>query len=310
MALPHQSALWTCLEIMEQEELQAATIESLSLGPQSAQAARPMLWSLFSCLQPRAIIETGTSHGLTSAFLWCLGDQLGVRPEIWTFDLAQSTLAPRLWSQIGAERQIHFFRGDSSRLIATHCRPPVDFALIDGDHSYAGAERDWRAIEPMLQQRSAVYLDNMDHSDGCGRFFAELSPLWFHPSMAVLVRGLDGGELQSIFRRYVDTQLSAWLAASAAAEGDRLRAVLRTLLGLLQVPLSPSARIEVAAACREASHLAAASVSLPLSVLRRLSAAHNIGSREAACRERLLELLPVAARRWVERAYHALKPSK
>jgi predicted O-methyltransferase YrrM len=304
----HEFALWECLEAMEgHAELQASTTESLTLGGGHCQAARAMLWSLFSVLHPQQIVETGTSHGLTSAFLWTLGRNLGYKPRIYTFDLADSTLAPRLWNRLGAAASIIFRRGDSALMIPQTCVKGLEFALIDGDHTYAGAKRDWQAIEPLLNVRSAVFLDNMEHADGCGRFFSELTPLWFHPGMAFLARGLDDAEMQSVFKSYARLEFSQWLRALPTDRGNEIRLHLRELLTLLRQPLADPARRRAADLCRMITNLIGRARPLCRSALTALSAGYNIGTLAAARRQRMVEAIPGCLRPWVIQAYHRLR---
>ena len=300
--------LWNCLEAMrEQEDLQACTMESVTLGAGHSQAARSMLSPLFRILRPRRIIETGTSHGLTSAYMWALAKSLGSEPKVFTFDIFGSSLAPILWSRVGAADSIRFLRGDSATLIPTACTDGIDFALIDGDHTELGAKRDWQSIEPLFLSRSAAFFDNMDHVDGCGQFVAGLNPLWFHPGMAILVCGLDDMEMQTVFDSYVRSQLSSWLNAVPAKQGSILRHHLRDLLGLIQRPLPDCTRTRVADLCREISHLASTATRLRRSELREISVRYNIGSLAGVRRQRLIEALPEMFRPWVERIYHFLK---
>ena len=72
-----------------------------------------MLWATFQVLRPNPIIETGTNHGLSAAFMWKLSRAAGGSPRIRTFDIAASTLAPRMWQRLGAVDDILFTQGDS-----------------------------------------------------------------------------------------------------------------------------------------------------------------------------------------------------
>ena len=51
---------------------------------------------------------------------------------------------------------------------------PFNFALIDGNHRYEWAKKDWENILPHMHPSGAVYFDNLKHMDGCGRAFTEI----------------------------------------------------------------------------------------------------------------------------------------
>ena len=53
--------------------------------------------------------------------------------------------------------------------------PPIDLALIDGDHEYESAfwDRDW--LFPLMAPGGVMAFDNLDHSCGCGKAFYEMS---------------------------------------------------------------------------------------------------------------------------------------
>ena len=83
-----EEVLWRCLDALPTlPELQIATMLSLSVGAAHSYEARSMLWSVFRVLRPASIIETGTNHGLTSAYMWTLGEAVGRAPTIRTFDI-------------------------------------------------------------------------------------------------------------------------------------------------------------------------------------------------------------------------------
>src|SRR5262245_24270797 len=73
-----ERVLWSCLDAVPTlPELQIASMLSFSLGAGHSYEARSMLWSVFHVLRPSSIVETGTNHGLTTAFLWTLSRTVG-----------------------------------------------------------------------------------------------------------------------------------------------------------------------------------------------------------------------------------------
>lgn len=305
-----EEVLWECLEnIPELPELQIATMLSLSLGAQHSYEARSLLWSLFRVLRPTRIIETGTNHGLTTAYLWKLGQTLGYSTELQTFDIAASKLAPQLWQRLGMSASVTFTQGDSAAEVGRVGVKGAEFVLIDGDHSYEGAERDWQAAEPLLTERCVILCDNMDHVAGCGRFFATLEPLWFHPTLAMVTRGLSDAEVKEIFAAYSQRLLPLWIAAMSGKKGLEVRRHLTLLNQKMQQEEAPNRaeQYEIAFACRQLSALAQHNVIVRESHLMRISARYDIGTLADARRTRRREAMPPWLHPIMSRAYRLIK---
>jgi hypothetical protein len=309
--LPEQ-VLWSCIEALpDLSSLQAATIWSLALGASHSYEARSMIFSVFKVLHPAFIIETGTFHGLTSAFMWRLGDVNEQRPKLMTFDIESSNLAPRLWRNMGAADDITFVEGDSGTMIAQRVESGQEFVLIDGDHTYVGAERDWEAVQPHLAERSVVFFDNMGHSGGCGRFFATLDPLWFHPEMAIAIQGISGEELHKIFAFYIQRLLPAWMREVASGHGNEVRAAMRSLIELLEgPPCDVTDYQEIATKCYDLSLMSASAEYPRLSELLGISSQYGIGTVRQARHQRIREALPGWLLPWTSRLYRLVRTSQ
>ena len=306
-----ERALWSCVEAMpDLSAMQASAMWSLAIGAAHSFAARSMLFPIFKALRPASVVETGTFHGLTSAFMWRLGYLNKKRPRLMTFDLEASDLAPCLWANLGAADQITFVRGDSGIMVRQCAGSNQEFVLIDGDHTYAGAQRDWEAIHPLLAHRSVVFFDNMRHSGGCGRFFETLDPLWFHPDMAILVRGLSNVELHSAFTFYIQRLLPTWATALASTDGNEVRTSLRSVIELLSPPPPDVTDYrEIANTCRNLSWLSSSAAYPPLSECLVISSQYGIGTVRQARRQRALEALPESILPWARRLYHLVCPA-
>jgi len=308
LQLPEQ-ALWTCIEAMpDLSSLQASAMWSLVLGASHSFEARSMIFSIFKILRPAFLIETGTFHGLTSAFLWRLGEINETRPKVITFDIEASDLAPRLWANLGASDQINFVGGDSGARVSQCAESGQEFVLIDGDHTYEGAKRDWEAVQPLLAARSVVFFDNMGHSGGCGKFFATLDPFWFHPEMAMTVRGLSTNELHTIFTFYIQRLLRMWMGALISRGGGEVRASIESLMKFLERPPSDVTDYrEIANACRSLSDVASCARYPSLSEIFALSSKYGIGSKRDARRQRIREAIPGWLLAPTRRLYHLLR---
>ncbi len=49
---------------------------------------------------------------------------------------------------------------------------PYDFALIDGDHTFEGAMRDWKNTKPLMAKNGVVCFDNLEMD--CGKVFDKI----------------------------------------------------------------------------------------------------------------------------------------
>jgi hypothetical protein len=294
---------------MVTEEVHAATMLSLVLGAQHSYEARSMLMAVFTVLRPSYIVEIGTNHGLTSGFMWSLARQIGLPSVcIQTFDIVASSLAPVIWKGIDAAKEIKFIHGDSSSMIPKVCADSVEFALIDGDHTFEGARRDWRAIESLLAERSVVFFDNMQHAGGCGVFAASLSPLWFHPEMGMVIRGLTAEEIQRIFSYYIDRNLPNWVPLLTDSSGQEVRRNLEELREISAKPLPlDSECVRTAGLCRNLSAAAGKREHLPYSTRILISARYGIGTKKEANRQRTKEILPRWLFQILSRGYQIIK---
>ena len=301
--------LWDCIEaISSLHELQIASMRSLTLGASHSYEARSMLYPVFQVLRPGYIVEIGTYHGLTSAFMWKLNKELGQLSKVITFDIAASKLAPLIWRSLGASGFVTFIHGDSADMIPKKCEEGIEFALIDGDHSYNAAERDWRAIQPLLAPRSVVFFDNMQHPGGCGKFFSTLQPLWFHPEMAIAVSGLTEREVHSLLTAYLQRNLPLWMSALITKRGDELRRNLRALLQMMQQPLSDlETQRATFSLCHDLSATAIDSERPRFWELMEISAHYGIGTLAEARHQQIREALPGWLHPWLSRVYRLVK---
>jgi cephalosporin hydroxylase len=140
--------------------------------------------------KPRTVVEIGTASGGT-LFLWARlshpeaiiisidlpGGPFGGGYAVWLASLYRSFALSR--------QRIHLIRGDShSHETAGQVRAllrgrPIDFAFIDGDHTYDGVKRDFELYSPLLApQGSAAFHDIASkpghENHGVARFWDEL----------------------------------------------------------------------------------------------------------------------------------------
>ena len=82
----------------------------------------------------------------------------------------------------------HLIVGTSDFLLDCNHEDAADrysFVLIDGDHSYAAAKRDWDNLidSGCLAAGAVVLFDNLNHGAGCGKVFYELDPTQYQKTM-------------------------------------------------------------------------------------------------------------------------------
>lgn len=65
-------------------------------------------------------------------------------------------------------------RDDFERELDLHCPDGIDFAFIDGDHSYLGVANDFDAIYSRLSSRGVIAFHDTAVIDGCREFMYDL----------------------------------------------------------------------------------------------------------------------------------------
>ena len=113
-----------------------------------------------------AVVEIGVWHGVTAAVLRRAMAHDGL---LWAVDpfppgrLGFSLQAPIAHAEVrrirnGRVRWIRMTGEDAANVYRQDAGPPVDLIFIDGDHSYEGLLRDWRAWSPLVARGGVVCL--------------------------------------------------------------------------------------------------------------------------------------------------------
>jgi predicted O-methyltransferase YrrM len=125
--------------------------------------------------RPKAVVEIGTHKGGT-LFAWCQAAD----PEalIVSIDLPDGLFgggyseeeARRFQDFALPAQQLHTLRRNSHkrgtvrRLKSLLGGRPIDFLLIDGDHTYKGVKRDWEIYEPLVARGGLIaFHDILEH---------------------------------------------------------------------------------------------------------------------------------------------------
>jgi predicted O-methyltransferase YrrM len=145
------------------------------------------LANLVHQLRPKAAMEIGTLRGGTLFALCRLSDP---RATIISVDLPGGSFgggygwlqAPILRRFAGSEQALYLIRGDShnqksyNQVAVALAGKPLDFLLIDGDHSYAGVKQDFEMYSQLVRPGGVIALhDIADHPADTG---CEVSRFW------------------------------------------------------------------------------------------------------------------------------------
>jgi predicted O-methyltransferase YrrM len=116
------------------------------------------------------VVEIGTARGGT-LWLWCrLADPEAV---IVGIDLAA---APGLRSYAASQQTLRFLASDShlaatrEALVGILTGRPIDFLMIDGDHTYEGVRRDFELYSPLVAEGGLIAFHDIvrpSHQESC-----------------------------------------------------------------------------------------------------------------------------------------------
>jgi hypothetical protein len=124
---------------------------------------RAALLHVLRLAQPPSALEVGTSKGGSLQHIFRHAQttySIDIEPEV------RKRLAPEM-------PNVEFLTGDSKELIGTvlrHCAThaqPLGFALIDGDHTYAGVKADLVALLAIRPERPLWVLMHDSTNPGC-----------------------------------------------------------------------------------------------------------------------------------------------
>jgi cephalosporin hydroxylase len=142
--------------------------------------------------QPRTVVEIGTHKGGT-LFAWCQA----AHPEalIVSIDLPDGLFGGGYSKEEAREfqsfaqpgQELHALRRDSHkrrtlrRLKSLLRGRPIEFLLIDGDHTYEGVRRDWEMYGPLVAPNGLIaFHDIQEHTRAplckVDELWAELAP--------------------------------------------------------------------------------------------------------------------------------------
>jgi predicted O-methyltransferase YrrM len=115
----------------------------------------------------RSILEIGRHKGHSLGlfkYLW-------PNSKIVSIDIEEHKEVFGILDLFDAHNSVDLINGNISSLSTDEI---FDFVLIDGDHYYHSAKKDWEGIQKNISKGSIVLFDDLDHPCGCGKAFREI----------------------------------------------------------------------------------------------------------------------------------------
>ncbi|NNE26605.1 MAG: class I SAM-dependent methyltransferase [Saprospiraceae bacterium] len=144
-----------------QENGKALTISQIVRRASSSKEKCRFLFNLVKYFQPQHILELGTNLGIATSYL-SYAHQSG---QVYTIDADSNLIkhAKELFGNLKINSRISVFNSSFDSFFAEHSDivKTVDFAFIDGDHSYDATVNKVRAIMNNGQQRKVVVIDDI-----------------------------------------------------------------------------------------------------------------------------------------------------
>lgn len=138
-------------------------------------AIRPWLGQfichLFDCNHFHSILEIGRDHGHSfGLFRWLARESYIVsidpKPTETAERIAELLDGPYLFLNMKSDDAF-----EQGSVVGYY-----DLILVDGNHHEAAARRDWENVLKVAAHQAVIIFDNLDHKDGCGKVFHDISP--------------------------------------------------------------------------------------------------------------------------------------
>jgi predicted O-methyltransferase YrrM len=134
------------------------------------------LFRLVRRLRPASCLELGTGLGVSAAYQAAALEANGAGRLITVDTAEHARSAERGFAELGLDHRAELLIGPpgESLELALGRAAPVDFALLDADHSEEATLRDFAAIVPRLAPRAVVVLDDIAWTPGMRRAWKAL----------------------------------------------------------------------------------------------------------------------------------------
>jgi predicted O-methyltransferase YrrM len=130
-----------------------------------------LLMRLVRVLAPRSCIELGTGFGISAAYQ-AAALELNGAGRLVSLDVpALAGLARRELAKLGLASRVEVVPGliDDTLAAALERAAPIDYALLDADHTEEATIAHFEAILPSLADRAVVAFDDINWTDGMRR---------------------------------------------------------------------------------------------------------------------------------------------
>lgn len=159
--------------------------------------------SLVTLLEAKNIVEIGVAHGDGTMYL-CNG-AMKTGGHVFGYDI---------WEKHGQLKQFRSYsnkekvekkltdagfnnftltkidsigqKEELKELIKKHCPDGIDFAFVDGDHSYRGIKNDFSIVYPLMKSTGVIVFHDTYMIDGCREFVYDLRTKYFDGSFDVV----------------------------------------------------------------------------------------------------------------------------
>jgi predicted O-methyltransferase YrrM len=135
------------------------------------------LFRLVAELGPRSCLELGTGLGLSALYQGAALELRGTG-ELATMDTHPAArIAERGFERLGLERRVRLEFGEIDETLDELLGRigPVDYALLDADHSEEATLRHFEAVLPHLSGGAVVLLDDITQTDEMRRAWAAIA---------------------------------------------------------------------------------------------------------------------------------------
>ncbi len=118
---------------------------------------------LIKDLQPSVIFETGFNAGRSACMFLNQSRKYVNKPvKFYSNDIHERSL--KNVNLLKEEfNNFEFILGDSKKVLSTYLKEndiKIDFALVDGDHTYQGALSDCRSFQPHINEGGMIFVDD------------------------------------------------------------------------------------------------------------------------------------------------------
>ena len=122
-----------------------------SLDPESGE----LVYSIVRLLKPKIAVEIGTFKGYAAI---CVGQALedNNKGKLYTIDPVEMEIVKIAIRKSGLKNRIEYVVDYSENVISKLNLKEIDFAMIDGDHSYESVKKDFELIKDLISKGGTV----------------------------------------------------------------------------------------------------------------------------------------------------------